>query len=143
MQTVRMQSDPLRLRQILAANFRRLMDSNSKLGTIKKVADASGGDLSNGKLGRIHKANATTDVDSLEPLARLFGLEPWQLLVEDLDPENLPALTTTPLLEQIRSLVATGQVETPVRENTLEESARIVQASAIRMSPKGGTRKRA
>ena len=49
-----------------------------ELGTIKKIAAASGTKLSNGKVGRICKASHTTDIDSLQHLAEVFKVEPWQ-----------------------------------------------------------------
>lgn len=93
-------------RQVLSANLRALMATRPDLDVIKKVVKVSG--LSNGKVGRIYAASHTTDIDTLADLAEAFGLEPWQLLVPDLNPQRIPELSTTPLLEQVRSLVQKG-----------------------------------
>lgn len=96
---------PMRARDILGANVRALMAANKRLDTIKKVSVESGGVLSNGKVGRITAASHVTDVDAIGELARVFGVEPWQLLVPGLDPGSLPMLASPALLEQIRDLV--------------------------------------
>jgi len=71
----------MRPREILSANVRALMAARPALSTIKKIVDASNGQLSNGKVGRITAASHTTDVDTLEALAKVFDMESWQLLV--------------------------------------------------------------
>lgn len=92
-------------RQILSDNMRALMDARPELGTIRKVADASDSALSNGKVGRICAASHTTDIDTLQDLAKVFKLEPWQLLVEGLNPEALPRLADASVLAQILEAV--------------------------------------
>lgn len=92
-------------REILAANLKRLKDARPDLGTLKKITDRSNGRLSNGKLGRIVAASHTTDIDTLADLAQVFGLEPWHLLVEDLDLRALPAADSSALIKKIESLV--------------------------------------
>lgn len=70
----------MRPREILARNLRDLMASRGGLDTLKKLVAASDGRLSNGKLDRVRRGIAATDVDTLEELAYTFGVEPWQLL---------------------------------------------------------------
>lgn len=98
-------------REVLSANLRALMKERPELGTIRKIADASGTTLSNGKVGRIYAASHTTDIDTLKHLADVFGLEPWQLMVENLNPEALPRLADASVLAQILDAVQ-GQSET-------------------------------
>lgn len=100
-------------REVLSANMRALMAARPELGTIKKVADASGTALSNGKVGRIYAASHTTDIDTLQSLADVFGLEPWQLLVESLNPHALPRLADETVLHQILDAVSRRET-TPV-----------------------------
>lgn len=97
--------DQPRVRQILAANLDRLKRTAPEYSSAKKIADASGGALTNGTVGRIMAASHTTDLDKLEALARLFQLQPWQLLVDDLDPERPPLLVNADLVEQIKAVV--------------------------------------
>lgn len=98
-------------RQVLSENLRALMATRSDLSTIKKVADASDSALSNGKVGRIYAASHTTDIDALQALAEVFGVEPWQLLIEGLNPLALPRLADAFVLAQI--LDAVGRKEIP------------------------------
>jgi hypothetical protein len=92
-------------RKVLSENLRALMSVRPDLGTIKKVAEASGSALSNGKVGRIYAASHTTDIDTLQDLASVFKLEPWQLLVEGLNPNALPRLADASVLNQILDAV--------------------------------------
>lgn len=98
----------MRPKEILADNLNRLMQARPHLATNLKIVAQSGGRLSNGKLGRI-RLGGKTDIETIGELAEVFEVEPWQLLVEDLDPKALPQLTTTPLVEQIRKLVSIPQ----------------------------------
>lgn len=94
-------------RQILSANVKALMAARKDdLGTIKKIAAASGTKLSNGKVGRICKASHTTDIDSLQHLAEVFKVEPWQLLVEGLKPDALPVVIDATVIAALRQAVA-------------------------------------
>jgi hypothetical protein len=106
------QSHPMREkpspREVLSANLKALMAADpDRVGTIKRVAAASGTALSNGKVGRIYAASHTTDIDTLQHLAAVFGLEPWQLLVEGLRADALPRLADASVLAQILDAVET------------------------------------
>lgn len=100
-------------REILSANLRRLIAAHKTLTSIKKVAEATadyrlnGEDvhLSNGKVGRIAAGSHTTDIDALYSLAKAFELQPWQLLVKDLNPSALPRLADESVLHQILEAV--------------------------------------
>jgi hypothetical protein len=128
-------------RQVLSANLQALMAARSDRNTIKKVADAVSG-LSNGKVGRIYAGTHTTDIDTLQSLAEAFDLEPWQLMVEGLNPEQVPSLSTTPLLEQIKSLVSSQ--ETVVRTDEARNENELTESSSAIGNPRkasGRTRK--
>ena len=108
-------------RAILSENLRRLMahakETQPHLSAIRKVAAASNGRLTNGTVGRIAAGSHTTDIDTLADLAEVFGLQPWQLLVENLNPKALPHLADAALLSQIKQIVdsvpATSREEFP------------------------------
>jgi hypothetical protein len=68
-----------RPRDILACNLRLLMQRHPELNTLPKLTARSG--VSNGTLDRIRRGAVATRVDELEPLARAFGLQPWELLL--------------------------------------------------------------
>jgi transcriptional regulator with XRE-family HTH domain len=112
-------------REVLSANLRALMAS-SELTTIKKVAEASGTALSNGKVGRIYAASHTTDIDTLQHLANVFGLEPWQLLVNGLNPKALPRLADAAVLHEILDAVR-GVGATPIGKLQPASAAHPVQ----------------
>lgn len=76
------QTARMKPREILAANFQKLRDATPELKELRQIVAAGGG--SNGSLDRIYRALTATNVDSLEPLAAAYGLEPWQLLVPEL-----------------------------------------------------------
>jgi transcriptional regulator with XRE-family HTH domain len=80
----------MRTRDILAANLKLLMEHHQELRTLKQLVKASG--MTNGTLDRIRRAATSVGVDELKPLAEVFDLQPWQLLVEGLDPKDPPVL---------------------------------------------------
>lgn len=87
------------------------MASREDLDTLKKIVLASGGRLSNGKLGRVHNGSAATGVDTLEEIAYTFGVEPWQLL----DPRFVPPT------EGRRALVAASVIPNMAKQRTPSE----------------------
>jgi hypothetical protein len=102
-------------REILSKNVRRLIDdareTRPHLGSILKVAEASSRlthgstSLSKSRVGRIVTGSHPTDIDALTDLAEVFGLQPWQLLVEDLNPKALPQLADADFLSQLKRIV--------------------------------------
>lgn len=68
-----------RPRDILASNLKLLMQRHPELNTLAKLTARCG--VSNGTLDRIRRGVVATRVDELEPLARAFGLQPWELLL--------------------------------------------------------------
>lgn len=74
-----MNATQTRPRDILAANLRRLMRQHPELNTLPKITARCG--VTNGTLDRIRRGVVATRVDELAPLARAFGVQPWQLLV--------------------------------------------------------------
>jgi len=81
-------------RKVLAENLRRLMDAKPDLETIKKVTARGGG--SNGTVGRMLQGDTAARIDAVEEVARVFGLQAWQLLVPGLDPDHPPRLELDP-----------------------------------------------
>lgn len=78
------QNPHMRPREVLAANLKALMSASTSLRTLPELIAATGGKVTNGTLDRIRRAESATTVDTLEPIAAAFGLEPWQLLVPGL-----------------------------------------------------------
>lgn len=75
------QTPTMKPREVLAANFQKLREATPELKEFRQIVAAGGG--SNVSLDRMYRALTATNVDSLAPLAAVYGLEPWQLL----DPE--------------------------------------------------------
>lgn len=78
------------LRTIVADNLKALMGAHPELDTLEKITAAGGG--SNGTLDRMRRGASSCRIDALADVARVFGVDPWQLLVPRLDPHNLPHL---------------------------------------------------
>jgi transcriptional regulator with XRE-family HTH domain len=76
--------------EILAENMLALRDNGNAGKTQAEIAKASG--LSQKKISRIIRNEQETGIDTLAKLAMGFGLQAWQLLVENLDPKNPPVL---------------------------------------------------
>ena len=62
------------------------------MDTFKKIVAAGG--PTNGTLDRIRRMESGASIDQLDALAKIYGLEPWQLLVPNLDPTNPPMLAS-------------------------------------------------
>lgn len=75
-------------RRILAENLNALMSAHPEIGTEKALRLRSG--LGGGTIDGARRGTSATTVDSLDKLARAFGLEAYQLLIPDLDPRNPP-----------------------------------------------------
>jgi hypothetical protein len=88
----------MRPRDVLAENLKKLMAASPKLATFPQITKAGGG--ANGTLDRIRRKSIATGVDNLEPLAEVYGLDAWQLLVPTLtasaEPSGLPRVSGMP-----------------------------------------------
>lgn len=105
----------MRPRDVLADNLRALMKARPDRSRFPDIQAASKGSLTNGTLDRIRRAEVAITLDKLGDLADAFGLAPWQLLVEGLNPEALPQLLTSDALRQILDAVSSRDT-TPVAQ---------------------------
>lgn len=80
----------LSIGQVLSANLGRLMDDATPPITQVAVSKVSG--LPQRTISRIKRGEVTPRLNSIDALAKAFGLLPWQLLVPDLEPSNPPFL---------------------------------------------------
>lgn len=76
------------IRQVLAENVRKLRASRDDLGGLRAWSKKVG--VGEATLDRILKGSADIRLDSVEAVAKGFGLAAWMLLIDGLDPENLP-----------------------------------------------------
>lgn len=73
--------------KVLAENVKALMDANKmELGSQPKLAKAA--KLDQTTVGRVLGAKHKVQIDTLEALARAFGVEPYQLLIPGLNARN-------------------------------------------------------
>lgn len=79
--------------QILADNLRKLMKASKDLTSQADVGAKAG--VNQRTVGRILNQEHFPTLDILEAIAGVFKLEPWQLLVPNLDPSNPPAAPLT------------------------------------------------
>lgn len=88
---------PPPIRAVLAANLRALMSRQHPEMTeheLARLAKRHGGELSQSTVHRMLHGQTSCGVDHLATLAMVFELEPWQLLVPDLDPTDPPVLAS-------------------------------------------------
>jgi hypothetical protein len=98
------------MRGILAANLSRMIDASSRnrqRPSLRAWALAKG--LNVRMIDRLTKRQHAITLDKLQEIADACGLQPWQLLIEDLDPHNPPEATVTAedraLLDRLRHLL--------------------------------------
>lgn len=83
------------LRDVLAKNFKKLREANPALFGLDVLADM---DVSSrGTLDRVLKSKVNVGLDLLEPLARAYSVEPWQLLHPEFEPGKSMDETSKPL----------------------------------------------
>ena len=123
------------LRKTLATNVNTLMKARHMKNNLDLVS-ASETRLSNGKIGRIRAASHTTDVDSLEELAKTLHVAPWQLLVPGLNPSALPTLSNASLLSEIKELFRQNNQSSKLVK-TLEQDFEVTEYSVTRKLPPG------
>lgn len=83
------------VRETIAANVRALLERDGgplagreRSGISRLMARG----YSNGTAQRILSGETSLGIDLIEQLAATFGVQPWQLLIEGLDPRSPPLL---------------------------------------------------
>ena len=79
----------LPLKVTIVANVRRLLAIPEGVSGVSRVMLLG---FVNGTAQRILNENTNIGFDILERLAKALGVQPWQLLVSDLDPQQMPTL---------------------------------------------------
>lgn len=94
-----------RSRRILARNLRRLIDAQ---GTSVR-AWALARELDVRLIDRLTKGQHAVTLDKLEDIATAVGCQPWQLLLENFDPQSPPDAPISPeertMLARLRRLL--------------------------------------
>jgi transcriptional regulator with XRE-family HTH domain len=87
------------IRKILAANLEQLQARHKDLQSTPSIERATaemgeGKKISKSVIQQVQKGKTPFNLDDLQTLAELFGLDAWQLLVPQIDPEHPPVLTS-------------------------------------------------
>jgi transcriptional regulator with XRE-family HTH domain len=86
----------LKSREVIAANLRALMNKNKHSeGDLHRKTG-----LSQSTIGRTLKGETATTVDTLDLIAKAYGLLSWQMMIADLDISNPPVLKSLTRKEQ-------------------------------------------
>lgn len=76
------------IRQVLAANVKALRAKHPEIAGLRAWSKKCG--VGEATLHRILTAGADVRIESIDAVARSFGLPAWMLLIDGLDPDNLP-----------------------------------------------------
>lgn len=88
--------------RVLALNVKALLDSGIGPTTQNDLALKAG--VAQATIGRVLEGETAAKIDTVDGIARAYGLEGWQLLVAGMDPKNPPVLQ--PVSPQERALWA-------------------------------------
>jgi len=80
---------PMNSREIISANINRLMKAHGITDHKRLAALAMVG---HSTVHRMRNEEVSSSVDILAKIAAVFGLQAWQMLVPDMDPNNKPEL---------------------------------------------------
>jgi len=76
--------------ETLSKNLRQLVGEGRRYEKLEALAARSG--VGKSTIARARNGENALRIDNLEDIARAFNLEPWQMLVENVDPTDPPAL---------------------------------------------------
>lgn len=81
-------------RETLAENLKALMAAHriNTLPALERATDANGHKVGKSTVGRALNCETPLNLDYIEAIAEVYGLDPWQLLVPGLLPKNPPVL---------------------------------------------------
>lgn len=96
-------------RLILGANIQRLMKARPKLATNTRLFVKTG--IAVATISRLINGKTAATLDTLAKLADAFGVQPWQLLIPDLDAHNPQILRNSSpeeaeLYKRLREVIA-------------------------------------
>lgn len=98
-------STPVDLRPILWSNVESLMRHRWGSTSRQRLADLA--EVGPATIQRIAALQVSTGIDVVAAIANALGVHPWQLLVADADPLNLPKLDRRGYSPQAADLAAT------------------------------------
>lgn len=94
------------LKVVVGDNVQAVMTAKKvKQQQVAALAKQRGHKIDQTTVGRIARAAIPTTVEKLEAVAAGLGIDPWQLLVPDLDPKNPPVFGEAALMSDERELL--------------------------------------
>lgn len=91
----------------LADTLSRLIGPGQRYVSVSELEKASG--VGKSTIARARRAETALKIDNLSDIAKAYKLEPWQMLVPGVDPQNPPRLFTADL--ESRSWPLTGLID--------------------------------
>lgn len=94
------------IKHTLAVNLRSIMRKQH----LTQMALKTKSGIAQATIGRILREDSAADIDTLDAIAKACAMQPWQLLVPGLDPDNPPILPLSTqeqaLYERLRAAAA-------------------------------------
>lgn len=90
-------------RTVLAANLKALMASSADCRStpaLERATAMKGNKVGKSTIDRALKGEANLTIDNLEVIAKVFGVDPWQLMVPNMQPKNPPVLRSIGAAEE-------------------------------------------
>lgn len=90
-------------RNVLAENLKALMAASTdckSMPALERATALRGNKVGKSTIDRAIKGEANLTIDNLEVIAKVFGVDPWQLLVPGMQPKNPPVLRTIGAAEE-------------------------------------------
>lgn len=117
--------------KILAKNLSRLCDKPQGMSIVEVGRRAQ---IGKSTIDRVKKGETAVRIDNLEDIARVFGLEAWQLLYPDLDAKRPPGTIKADLTEDQYLLIDLyADLGPPEKEYVLNKAKQL--ASETRPEP--------
>jgi hypothetical protein len=82
-------------RDVLGANLKALMEASTEYKStlaLEKATLHKGCKVGKSTIDRAIRGETTLNLDYIEVIAKVFGLDPWQLLTPGLQPNNAPVI---------------------------------------------------
>ncbi len=123
------------LRNVLAENVTALrLKKGLSQPKISTAALHAGFVVGQTTVGRVERAVHAADVDTIEALAKGLGVEPWQLLISELNPASLPGLGGADLPHDEQELLRDYRAATDTWKLTVRLVARARPEDQMQLS---------
>lgn len=119
--------------EVLAATLRRLCAPGQRFESITALGARA--DLGKSTVDRLKKGESAPTLTTLDKIAHAYSLQPWQMLVPDVDPAHPPKLYSDVLEPQDIAMLDAFQLLTiPEREGLIAQALAILRERDARKS---------